>query len=84
MPRVTVKRSKRNPDLYTVKGGIGSTITVMGKEKADEIASARRRVLDRRKETKKAEKKLKSLSQRYDQKKLDRLSRFQFGKRVDF
>ena len=47
--RISIRKSKRNPDYYEVHGGGFPTVNVMSKSKANDIAAARRRALAKRK-----------------------------------
>lgn len=48
MARIYIRRYKKNPDFWEVVGG-GKNIQVMGKTQAKDIATARRKVRDKRK-----------------------------------
>ncbi|MCL6528096.1 MAG: hypothetical protein K6T57_14625 [Thermaceae bacterium] len=41
---VRIRKSKQNPDYWVVVGG-GKTMMVLGKERAQEIAAARKRLI---------------------------------------
>lgn len=50
MSKITVKRSKRNPDFFLVKGGGFKTVSTMSKAEANRIKKARQNI--KRKRTK--------------------------------
>ena len=48
MPKISVRKSKRNPDFYIVKVGSKTQATVIGKTRAQEIAAAAKRAYKKR------------------------------------
>jgi hypothetical protein len=47
--RITIRKSKRNPDFYEVVGGGHNIVRTMSKAKAIEVAEARRRLRAKKK-----------------------------------